>query len=50
MNDQLSDRLQMCSGDCVEFETHLQAAVAIIRGRNNDHAANRYFFEQRLAW
>lgn len=40
----------MCSGDCTEFETHLKAAVAVIRGSNYNGGANRYYFEQRLAW
>ncbi|KAJ3546776.1 hypothetical protein NM208_g1839 [Fusarium decemcellulare] len=43
-------QLDMCSGDCLEFETHLKAAVAIIRDNNYDHAANRHYFEQRIAW
>lgn len=40
----------MCSGDCTEFETHLKAAVTIIRDGHIDHAANGHYFEQRLAW
>ncbi|KAH7237189.1 fungal-specific transcription factor domain-containing protein [Fusarium solani] len=43
-------QLDMCSGDCLEFETHLKAAVVIIRGHDYDHASNRHYFEQRLAW
>ncbi|RTE71987.1 hypothetical protein BHE90_013612 [Fusarium euwallaceae] len=43
-------QLDMCSGDCLEFETHLKAAVDLIRGQNYDHAPNRHYFEQRLAW
>ncbi|KAG9255100.1 fungal-specific transcription factor domain-containing protein [Emericellopsis atlantica] len=43
-------QLDMCSGDCFEFETHLKAAVGIIRDRQVDSARSRYFFEQRLAW
>ncbi|KAH6974940.1 fungal-specific transcription factor domain-containing protein [Ilyonectria sp. MPI-CAGE-AT-0026] len=43
-------QLDMCSGDCLEFETHLEAAVVIIRDNKYNHAANRYYFEQRLAW
>lgn len=40
----------MCSGDCIEFETHLKAAIALVLDQNIDHSANRYYFEQRLAW
>lgn len=40
----------MCSGDCLEFETHLKAAFVIVRGQNYDHALNGHYFEQRLAW
>ncbi|VUC35040.1 unnamed protein product [Clonostachys rosea] len=43
-------QVDMCSGDCIEFETHLKAAVAIIRGRHSDDSLNRYYFEQRLTW
>ncbi|KAI9150787.1 Beauvericin cluster-specific repressor BEA4 [Paramyrothecium foliicola] len=43
-------QLDMCSGDCTEFETHLRAAATVIRGQHIDHSENRYFFEQRLAW
>ncbi|RSL46762.1 hypothetical protein CEP54_013711 [Fusarium duplospermum] len=43
-------QLDMCSGDCLEFETHLKAAVGLIQGQNYDGAANRHYFEQRLAW
>ncbi|KAJ4123049.1 hypothetical protein NW768_010041 [Fusarium equiseti] len=43
-------QLDMCSGDCTEFEMHLKAAVAVIRGPRYDGEANRYYFEQRLAW
>ncbi|OBS28440.1 hypothetical protein FPOA_02378 [Fusarium poae] len=43
-------QLDMCSGDCVEFETHLKAAVAVIRNPGYDGSANKYYFEQRLAW
>ncbi|EEU37233.1 uncharacterized protein NECHADRAFT_37047 [Fusarium vanettenii 77-13-4] len=43
-------QLDMCSGDCLEFETHLKAAVVIVRAQNYDHASNKHYFEQRLAW
>ncbi|KAK7216688.1 hypothetical protein V2G26_004691 [Clonostachys chloroleuca] len=43
-------QVDMCSGDCIEFETHLKAAVAILRGRHNEQSVNRYYFEQRLVW
>ncbi|KAF4955910.1 hypothetical protein FSARC_11725 [Fusarium sarcochroum] len=43
-------QLDMCSGDCTEFETHLKAAAVVIRNLDYDGAANRYYFEQRLAW
>ncbi|CAH0057821.1 unnamed protein product [Clonostachys solani] len=43
-------QVDMCSGDCIEFETHLKAAVAILRGRQNEESVNRYYFEQRLVW
>ncbi|CAG9947207.1 unnamed protein product [Clonostachys rosea f. rosea IK726] len=43
-------QVDMCSGDCIEFETHLQAAVAILRGRHVEQSVNRYYFEQRLVW
>ncbi|UZP35164.1 hypothetical protein NXS19_002980 [Fusarium pseudograminearum] len=43
-------QLDMCSGDCVEFQTHLKAAVAVIRNPGYDGSANKYYFEQRLAW
>ncbi|KAF4466570.1 transcription factor [Fusarium albosuccineum] len=43
-------KIQMCSGDCLEFDTHLKAAVAIIRDNSYDHDANRHYFEQRIAW
>lgn len=40
----------MCSGDCTEFQTHLKAAATVIRNQDYDGAANKYYFEQRLAW
>jgi hypothetical protein len=40
----------MCSGDCTEFQTHLKAAATVIRNQGYDGAANKYYFEQRLAW
>lgn len=40
----------MCSGDCVEFQTHLKAAVAVIRSPDYDGSTNKHYFEQRLAW
>ncbi|KAH8653891.1 fungal-specific transcription factor domain-containing protein [Xylariales sp. PMI_506] len=40
---------QMCSGDCVEFETHLAAAATILR-TNNHEFPGRDYFEQRLIW
>ncbi|KAH8174078.1 fungal specific transcription factor domain-containing protein [Sarocladium implicatum] len=43
-------QLDMCSGDCIEFEMHLQGAVAICRDKASDHAANRHYFEQRITW
>ncbi|QPC67981.1 hypothetical protein HYE67_010212 [Fusarium culmorum] len=43
-------QLDMCSGDCVEFQTHLKAAVAVIRNPCYDGSFNKYYFEQRLAW
>ncbi|XEU99913.1 hypothetical protein FSHL1_005200 [Fusarium sambucinum] len=43
-------QLDMCSGDCAEFQTHLKAAVAVIRSPSYDGSANMYYFEQRLAW
>ncbi|RGP66123.1 transcription factor [Fusarium sporotrichioides] len=43
-------QLDMCSGDCVEFQTHLKAAVTVIRNPGYDGSANMYYFEQRLAW
>ncbi|KAF5679433.1 transcription factor [Fusarium heterosporum] len=43
-------QLDMCSGDCDEFPTHLQAAASIVRSKNYDGAGNRYYFEQRLVW
>ncbi|RGP81286.1 transcription factor [Fusarium longipes] len=43
-------QLDMCSGDCVEFHTHLKAATAVLRNRDYDGSVNGYYFEQRLAW
>ncbi|KAF5024614.1 hypothetical protein F66182_3377 [Fusarium sp. NRRL 66182] len=43
-------QLDMCSGDCTEFGTHLKAAVVIVRDEAYDGLANRYYFDQRLAW
>ncbi|CAG1997739.1 unnamed protein product [Fusarium graminearum] len=43
-------QLDMCSGDCVEFQTHLKAAVAVIRNPGYAGSANKHYFEQRLTW
>ncbi|KAH6969331.1 fungal-specific transcription factor domain-containing protein [Fusarium avenaceum] len=43
-------QLDMCSGDCNEFRTHLKAAASVIRNQDYDGAVNKYYFEQRLAW
>lgn len=40
---------QVCSGDCVEFDTHVPAAKALIEQHGADKTS-RKFFEQRLAW
>ncbi|KFY34747.1 hypothetical protein V494_06501 [Pseudogymnoascus sp. VKM F-4513 (FW-928)] len=42
-------QLDVCSGDCVEFETHLRAASAFIKLRGSD-GTERGFIEQRIAW
>ncbi|KFZ09959.1 hypothetical protein V501_05402 [Pseudogymnoascus sp. VKM F-4519 (FW-2642)] len=42
-------QLDVCSGDCVEFETHLKAASTFIKQRGSD-GTERGFIEQRIAW
>ncbi|KAF2120267.1 fungal-specific transcription factor domain-containing protein [Lophiotrema nucula] len=42
-------QLDLCSGDCIEFGTHLEAASTYIKSRGSD-GTERGFFEQRLAW
>lgn len=41
--------VEVCSGDCVEFETHLKAASTFIKLRGSD-STERGFIEQRIAW
>ena len=41
--------LELCSGDCLEFGTHLKAASAFVKQRGSD-GTERGFFQQRLAW
>ncbi|KAF4452308.1 transcription factor [Fusarium austroafricanum] len=43
-------QLDMCSGDCIEFETHLKAAASVIRSQSYNGSMNGFYFEQRLAW
>ncbi|KIW14562.1 hypothetical protein PV08_07346 [Exophiala spinifera] len=42
-------QLDLCSGDCVEFDTHVPAAKALVEQHGADKTS-RKFFEQRLAW
>ncbi|KIV82574.1 hypothetical protein PV11_04675 [Exophiala sideris] len=42
-------QLDVCSGDCVEFGTHLKAASTFIKLRGSD-GTERGFIEQRIAW
>ena len=41
--------VEVCSGDCVEFETHIKAASTFIKQRGSD-GTERAFIEQRIAW
>ncbi|KAH7310758.1 fungal-specific transcription factor domain-containing protein [Stachybotrys elegans] len=43
-------QVDMCSGECLEFETHIQAAIAIIRNLRQGQTSSRHYFEQRLIW
>ncbi|QGA16161.1 hypothetical protein EYB26_003828 [Talaromyces marneffei] len=42
-------QLDLCSGDCLEFGTHLKAASDIVKRHGSD-GTDRGFFQQRLAW
>ncbi|OOQ87342.1 hypothetical protein PEBR_17920 [Penicillium brasilianum] len=42
-------QLDLCSGDCLEFGTHLKAASDIVKRHGSD-GTERGFFQQRLAW
>ncbi|CAI7602582.1 unnamed protein product [Penicillium pancosmium] len=42
-------QLDLCSGDCLEFGTHLNAASEIVKRHGSD-GTDRGFFQQRLAW
>ncbi|KAJ5377364.1 uncharacterized protein N7496_004773 [Penicillium cataractarum] len=42
-------QLDLCSGDCLEFGTHLKAASDIVKRHGSD-GTERAFFQQRLAW
>ncbi|KAJ5984724.1 hypothetical protein N7481_006823 [Penicillium waksmanii] len=42
-------QLDLCSGDCLEFGTHLNAASDIVKRHGSD-GTERGFFQQRLAW
>ncbi|KUJ17254.1 uncharacterized protein LY89DRAFT_696763 [Mollisia scopiformis] len=41
-------QLDLCSGDCIEFGTHLEAAGKFVKSHGSD-GTDRGFFEQRLA-
>lgn len=45
----LFNNLEICSGDCVEFETHLKAATSFLKLRESN-GTYRGFIEQRMAW
>ncbi|PCG90209.1 Protein of unknown function DUF3468 [Penicillium occitanis (nom. inval.)] len=42
-------QLDLCSGDCLEYGTHLKAASDIVKRHGSD-GTDRGFFQQRLAW
>ncbi|KAJ5347047.1 uncharacterized protein N7506_000300 [Penicillium brevicompactum] len=42
-------QLDLCSGDCLEFGTHLKAASEIVKRHGSD-GTEQGFFQQRLAW
>ncbi|KAH8801468.1 fungal-specific transcription factor domain-containing protein [Xylogone sp. PMI_703] len=42
-------QLDLCSGDCAEFDTHIPAAKTLIDHYGADKT-DKGFFEQRLAW
>lgn len=42
-------QIDICSGDCTEFETHLKGAMSLVKLRGSD-GTDRCFFEQRLVW
>ncbi|KAF2670968.1 hypothetical protein BT63DRAFT_453340 [Microthyrium microscopicum] len=42
-------QLDLCSGDCYEFGTHLEAASHLLKLHGSD-GTDRGFFEQRILW
>lgn len=45
----LTVRMEICSGDCTEFEMHLKGAMSLVKLHGSD-GTDRCFFEQRLVW